>query len=90
MIWHISRDYVVCQPGSTWDKSPVNGLLIHIGSFSPHFHDEVKAFAFLESIVWADGVTCPHCGVIDGRVYDLAGVRSKASVKNRKASFVTA
>lgn len=49
---------------------------------SPHFHDEAKAFAFLESIVWADGVTCPHCGVVSGRVYDLAGVRSKPSVKN--------
>ena len=49
---------------------------------SPHFHDEAKAFAFLESIVWADGVTCPHCGVNGGRVYDLAGVRSKPSVKN--------
>ncbi len=49
---------------------------------SPHFHDEAKAFAFLESIVWADGVVCPHCGVVGGRVYDLAGVRSKPSVKS--------
>jgi transposase-like protein len=49
---------------------------------SPHFHDEAKAFAFLESIVWAGGVVCPHCGVVGGRVYDLAGVRSKPSVKN--------
>jgi transposase-like protein len=49
---------------------------------SSHFHDEAKAFAFLESIVWANGVTCPHCGVVGGRVYDLAGVRSKPSVKN--------
>ena len=49
---------------------------------SPHFHDEAKAFAFLESVVWANGVVCPHCGVVAGRVYDLAGVRSKPSVKN--------
>lgn len=49
---------------------------------SPHFHDEAKAFAFLESIVWAGGIVCPHCGVVDGRVYDLAGVRSKPSVKS--------
>src|SRR6185312_15299067 len=49
---------------------------------SPHFHDEAKAFEFLESIVWADGITCPHCGVTGGRVYDLSGVRSKASKKN--------
>lgn len=49
---------------------------------SPHFHDEAKAFEYLESIVWADGVTCPHCGVVNGRVYDLAGVRSKPSKKS--------
>ena len=48
----------------------------------PHFHDEAKAFAFLESVVWADGIACPHCGTVGGRVYDLAGVRSKASAKN--------
>lgn len=49
---------------------------------SPHFHDEAKAFEYLESIVWAGGVSCPHCGVVGGRVYDLAGVRSKPSKKN--------
>ena len=49
---------------------------------SPHFHDEAKAYEYLESIVWADGVACPHCGVVGGRVYDLSGVRSKASKKN--------
>jgi transposase-like protein len=49
---------------------------------SSHFHDEAKAFAFLESIVWANGVTCPHCGVVGGRVYDLAGVRGKPSKKS--------
>ena len=49
---------------------------------SPHFHDEAKAFTFLEGIVWANGVTCPQCGVVGGRVYDLVGVRSKPSKKN--------
>ena len=49
---------------------------------SPHFHDEAKAYEYLESIVWADGVVCPHCGVTGGRVYDLSGVRSKASKKH--------
>lgn len=49
---------------------------------SPHFHDEAKAFEYLESIVWADGIVCPHCGTVGGRVYDLSGVRSKASKKN--------
>jgi transposase-like protein len=49
---------------------------------SPHFHDEAKAYEYLESIVWAGGVVCPHCGVTGGRVYDLSGVKTKASAKN--------
>ncbi len=54
---------------------------------SPHFHDEAKAFQFLESIVWADGVTCPHCGVVGGSVYDLAGVRGKPSAKSPEGAL---
>ena len=49
---------------------------------SPHFHDEANALYYLESNFWADGIACPHCGVVGGRVYDLSGVRSKASAKN--------
>jgi hypothetical protein len=49
---------------------------------SAHFHDEAKAFEYLESIVWANGVVCPQCGSHNGRVYDLAGVRTKASKKH--------
>ncbi|MXP15025.1 IS1595 family transposase [Altererythrobacter confluentis] len=49
---------------------------------SPHFHDEAKAFEYLESIVWAGGIVCPKCGVTGGRVYDLSGVRSKPSKKH--------
>jgi len=48
----------------------------------PHFHNEEAAFAYLESIVWQGGVSCPHCGVVGGKVYDLAGVRGKPSVKS--------
>jgi transposase-like protein len=54
---------------------------------SPHFHDEAKAFEYLESIVWAAGVTCPHCGVVSGRVYDLSGVRGKPSVKSPEGAL---
>lgn len=32
----------------------------------PYFHDEAAAVKHLESIVWAKGVVCPHCGTIDG------------------------
>jgi transposase-like protein len=47
----------------------------------PYFHDEPAAFAFVESIIWANGAVCPHCGCA-GRIYPLNGVRTKASKKN--------
>lgn len=31
----------------------------------PYFHNEEKAFEYLESVVWADGTVCPHCGGVD-------------------------
>ena len=46
-----------------------------------YFHDEAAAFAHVESILWADGVVCPHCGTVDS-FYKLEGVRTKASRKN--------
>lgn len=53
----------------------------------PHFHDEAKAFEYLESIVWAEGTVCPHCGVVGGRVYSLEGVRGKPSKKNPEGAI---
>ena len=47
----------------------------------PYFHDEAKAFEYLESILWADGVVCPHCGVVDGRVYSLEGKSTRVGLK---------
>ena len=31
----------------------------------PYFHDEEKAFDYLESVIWSDGKVCPHCGGLD-------------------------
>lgn len=31
----------------------------------PYFHNEEAAFAYLESVIWADGAVCPHCGGLD-------------------------
>lgn len=31
----------------------------------PEFHDEEKAYAHLEALIWADGRMCPHCGGLD-------------------------
>jgi transposase-like protein len=53
----------------------------------PRFHDEAAAFEYLESMVWAGGVTCPHCGVVGGRVYKLDGVRGKRSKKNPEGAI---
>lgn len=40
-----------------------------------YFHDEAAAFAHLESVLWADGPVCPHCGSISGKHYDLRKTR---------------
>ena len=53
----------------------------------PHFHDEAAAFRYLESIVWANGTVCPHCGAVGGRVYDLSGVRGSKSKKNPEGAI---
>lgn len=31
----------------------------------PYFHNEQAAFAFVESILWPQGPSCPHCGALD-------------------------
>ncbi len=31
----------------------------------PRFHDEAAAFAYVESELWPEGPTCPHCGACD-------------------------
>lgn len=43
---------------------------------SRYFHCEEAAFEHLESIVWANGVTCPHCGSMSGKHYDLRKTRT--------------
>ena len=53
----------------------------------PHFHNEAKAYEFLESVVWADGIACPHCGTVGGRVYDLSSVRGSKSAKNPEGAI---
>lgn len=38
----------------------------------PHFQDHDAARDYLESVRWANGIVCPHCGVID-QFYKLTG-----------------
>ncbi len=47
----------------------------------PYFHDEAKAFEYLESILWAEGIVCPHCGTVGGRVYELKGKSTRLGLK---------
>lgn len=53
----------------------------------PSFHDEAAVFAYLKSLIWADGMGGPHYGVVKGPVYDLAGVRGKPSKKNPESAL---
>lgn len=46
-----------------------------------YFHDEKAAFAYLESIVWADGTVCPKCGAVDGRIYPIEGKSARTGLK---------
>jgi len=38
----------------------------------PHFQDSDKAREYLESVRWANGVSCPHCRAV-GQHYQLLG-----------------
>lgn len=46
----------------------------------PCFHDEQAAYDYLESIVWPDGPTCPHCGATD-RIYALKGKSTRIGTR---------
>ena len=46
---------------------------------APHFHDEAKAFEFVESRVWPNGATCPKCGE-QSRVGKLEGKSTRIGV----------
>lgn len=50
----------------------------------PYFHDETKAIAHLESIVWANGILCPKCGVFD-KSYPLNGKTTRPGLRKCSA-----
>ena len=45
----------------------------------PHFQNQDDARAYLENLRWANGVVCPHCGVIGGH-YELKGKSTRPGV----------
>jgi transposase-like protein len=48
---------------------------------APHFHDDDKARAYLESIRWPNGPVCPHCS--SENEYRLEGVGGEKGTKAR-------
>lgn len=45
----------------------------------PHFQDADAAREYLQNLRWANGVVCPHCGVIGGH-YELKGKSTRPGV----------
>ncbi len=41
------------------------GLVMSVNLTDPKFHDEDKAREWLESVRWANGAFCPHCGAVN-------------------------
>lgn len=37
---------------------------------APYFSNETKAIEFVESLLWPEGPTCPHCGAVD-KIYKI-------------------
>jgi len=46
---------------------------------APHFHDEVKAYEYVEARLWPNGPVCPHCGGVE-RVGKLKGKTTRAGL----------
>lgn len=47
----------------------------------PYFHNEAAAFEYLESVLWSDGIVCPHCGTVGGKVYEIKGKSARIGLK---------
>lgn len=49
---------------------------------APHFQNEEAAFAYVESKLWPNGPTCPHCGNADGaRIGKLSGKTTRPGLR---------
>src|SRR5258708_18642339 len=49
---------------------------------APHFQTEDAAFAYVESHLWPQGPTCPHCGKVDvDKIGRLQGKTTRAGLR---------
>src|ERR1700722_10988451 len=46
----------------------------------PYFHDEAKAYAYLEGVLWPSGPVCPHCGSTE-RIGAMGGNATRIGLK---------
>ena len=60
------------KPRKPKKTSPNGPSLIELIELMERFHDAETARLYLESLLWADGRDCPHCGVVDDSA-DLLG-----------------
>ena len=49
------------------------------GLSAPQFHDEEKAFAYVESRLWPEGPVCPHCGGVE-RISKMQGKSTRTGL----------
>ena len=49
------------------------------GLSAPHFHDEEKAYEYVEARLWPEGPVCPHCGGVE-RVGKLKGKSTRVGL----------
>lgn len=47
---------------------------------APHFHDEQKAYDFVEAHVWPEGPVCPHCKAGKDRISKMKGKSTRIGV----------
>jgi hypothetical protein len=55
----------------------------------PRFFSEQAAFDYVETQLWPEGPTCPHCGALAEKIGRLEGVRSKPSKKHPEGVEIT-
>ena len=53
---------------------------MNLAQMAPYFSNETKAIAFVESLIWPNGPTCPHCEATD-RQYQIAGKSARPGLR---------